>query len=91
MFTYPFILIAISLWRPSAALVARAALPPQFTVIPMGQETSNFANIARDGGGGGNINGHNILLFCDTTSSTGFVSNSATYVQLLIPRHGRTG
>ena len=74
------VVVAFSLWRLSAALVARAALPPKFTVIPIGQETSNFANIARDGGGGGNINGTNILLFCDTMSSTGFVSNSATYV-----------
>ena len=75
------ILVAFFLCRQSAGLVARAALPPKFTVTPIGQETSNFGNVSRDGGGGGNINGKNILLFCDTITSTGFVSNSATYVR----------
>ncbi|KAL9074821.1 MAG: hypothetical protein Q9157_004233 [Trypethelium eluteriae] len=79
MFIISSIPLVLLLCQPLVALVARAPLPPQFTVIPVGQETSNFANVHRDGGGGGNINGKNILLFCDTLTPTGFVANSATY------------
>ncbi|KAI9690716.1 MAG: hypothetical protein M1820_009868 [Bogoriella megaspora] len=71
--------------RPAKALVARNALPPQFTVTPIGPQTSNFGSISRDGGGGGSINGKNILLFCDTISSSNFSSNTATYADALNP------
>ena len=82
MLLISLILIPLSLSGLSAALVARAALPPQFTVTPLGQQTSSFGNVSRDGGGGGNINGKNILLFCDTLTATGFATNTATYVSL---------
>jgi hypothetical protein len=69
-------------------LVARANLPPQFTVKSIGIQSSNFPNVYRDGGGGGTINGVKIMTFSDTTTTAGgmtgpmkgFTDNTIAYV-----------
>lgn len=62
-----FLTALLSLTRTisARALRPRASLPPQSSVTFLGQTTSNEANIFRDGGGGGKINGLNFMIFSD--------------------------
>ena len=68
------------------ALVAAAQVPPTFTVSSYAGSATGFPYVGRDGGGGGVLNGKNIMVFSDTTTdnSTGgfvrFSSNSYTFV-----------
>ncbi|KAK7183176.1 hypothetical protein DPSP01_011441 [Paraphaeosphaeria sporulosa] len=64
------------LTSPALGLVARANLPPKFTVDSIGIQSSNFPDVYRDGGGGGTINGVNIMTFSDTTTTAGGVTGS---------------
>ncbi|KAI9687427.1 MAG: hypothetical protein M1820_010440 [Bogoriella megaspora] len=82
-----YLLYALSFFRPALSLVARAALPPKFTVTPIGPQTSNFKDVQRDGGGGGHINGKHVNLYCDTmlNDTLWFVSNTATYADESAP------
>ncbi len=41
---------------------------------------NDTADPNRDGFGGATLNGHNVLLFCDTETRSTFVSNSIAYV-----------
>lgn len=74
------------------ALVPRASLPPKFSIDSLGRAESNYANVYRDGQGGGVVNGHDVMMFCDTTtlnddgSMIGFTSNSIAFVRIL-PGH----
>jgi hypothetical protein len=75
-------------------LVARTALPPSFTYQLLGNSTSSFSNVYRDGGGGGQVGGTNFIVFADGIETTGgyprndnsnmrgFQSNSIAAVQL---------
>ena len=63
--------IAAFLIHCTEALVPRASLPPKFTVEDIGQQTSNFLNVYRDGGSGGTVNGLNLITFSDTTTTSG--------------------
>ncbi|MCJ1313584.1 hypothetical protein MMC25_007263 [Agyrium rufum] len=62
-----------------------ASLPPTGSCAYLGQATSNFPNVTRDGGGGGTINGENLIIFSDTQTYNGngaltsFVSNSIAF------------
>ena len=73
-----------------APRAASAALPPSFSVTYLGQATSNFPNVTRDGGGGGTVNGENLIIFDDTEvhnalgNLTHFVPNSIAFVCLKI-------
>lgn len=59
---------------------------PKWTITPLGNTTTNLANVYRDGGGGGRVAGVNLINYSDTMTSnepledggnmTGFVSNS---------------
>lgn len=71
-----YITFASVLAGQAHGLVARATLPPQFTVEPIGVQSSNFADVYRDGGGGGTINGLNIMTFSDTTTTAGGVQGA---------------
>ena len=71
----------------SSALVARAAIrAPTFTVSAYDGEATGFPYVGRDGGGGGTINGKNVIVYSDTTTTNaagGFVnfsSNSYAFV-----------
>lgn len=70
------------------ALVARASLPPSFTVKELGLTTesnSTFDRVSRDGGGGGLVNGNHLIVFSDTGTTNsndqliGFTSNSVVF------------
>lgn len=72
----------------SSALVARANLPPSFSVQEIGQTNdSAYPSVYRDGGGGALINGHRLIVFSDTSTLNaagglvGFTSNSVAYVR----------
>ena len=75
----------------SRTVSRRASLPPQYTYQIIGNSSSTFPNVYRDGGGGGQINGLNFVVFADGTETTGgyplddgsnfagFESNSIVY------------
>ncbi|KAF2814104.1 uncharacterized protein BDZ99DRAFT_231473 [Mytilinidion resinicola] len=86
----------LSLASPGLAgvIVPRSGtLPPKFTVSEYSNDAVGFPNVYRDGGGGGTINGKNIIVFCDTTTTDGgpsgkmigFTSNSAAYANADTP------
>lgn len=71
----------------SLALVARAAIrAPTFTVSTYAGKATGFAHVGRDGGGGGSVNGKNVIVYSDTTTSNAagcmvnFSSNSYAFV-----------
>lgn len=70
----------------SSALMPRAQLPPSFSVSTYAGKATGFPNVDRDGGGGGVLNGKNVLIFSDTitTNDAGamvnFSSNSYAFV-----------
>jgi hypothetical protein len=70
------------------ARVSRISLPPSFTVQKLGfttESNTNFGRVGRDGGGGGLVNGNQLIVFSDTETTNandqivGFTSNSAAY------------
>ena len=71
----------------SSTLVVRAAIrAPTFTASAYNGEATGFPYVGRDGGGGGTINGKNIIIYSDTTTTNAagafvnFSSNSYAYV-----------
>ena len=71
--------------KNTSALVASVVRAPTFVSQSLGTSTDNFAGVTRDGGGGGVVNGKNIAVFSDTTTTRdgkmiGFTSNSAVFV-----------
>ena len=71
----------------STALVARAAIrAPTFTVSTYAGDATGFPYVGRDGGGGGSINGKNVIVYSDTTTTNAagdfvnFSSNSYAFV-----------
>ena len=69
------------------ALVAQVAIrAPSFTVSEYVGKATGFPHVGRDGGGGGTVNGKNVIVFSDTTTSNkagslvNFTSNSYAYV-----------
>ena len=44
--------------------------------------STTTANPIRDGGSGGILGGHRLIMFADTQTSASFVSNSIAYVSL---------
>ena len=85
---YTFSAFLLSVAAPCAALVARASLPPSFSVQGLGYTTesnSAFDRVSRDGGGGGLVNGDHLIVFSDTMTTNsddqiiGFTSNSVAY------------
>ncbi|MCJ1241857.1 hypothetical protein MMC14_009863 [Varicellaria rhodocarpa] len=81
-------LLGLLLANYSSALFTDSILPPSFTVeeIGMANDTA-FPNVYRDGGGGGLVNGKNIIVYSDTSTTSGgpsaslryFTSNSIAY------------
>jgi len=78
----------------AGVIVPRAAsLPPKFTVSEYSNDAVGYPNVYRDGGMGGTLNGHNIIVFCDTTTTNGgpkgsmigFTTNSAAYADADTP------
>lgn len=55
----------------SNPLSKRASLPPKFTYDLIGNSTTTFSNVYRDGGGGGKINGLNFVTFADGSYTSG--------------------
>ena len=84
-----YALVLLLLATSSQALVARSKLPPSFTVQDLGiANDTDFPSVYRDGGGGGRINGKNLIVYSDTSTTTGgynaslraFTSTSIAYV-----------
>lgn len=71
----------------SSALVAKRALrAPTFTVSTYAGEATGFPYVGRDGGGGGSLNGKNVIIYSDTTTSNaagGFVNFSSNSYALV--------
>ena len=93
MYTYSIFLISLLLANRSLAFVDDHTLPPTFTIKEIGTTNDTaFPNVYRDGGGGGLINGENVIVFSDTSTTTGgpsgslkyFTSNSIAYVYNLV-------
>ncbi len=91
---YTFSAFILSIAAPCAALVARASLPPSFSVQELGFSTefiSTFDGVSRDGGGGGLVNGEHLIVFSDTMTTNsddqiiGFNSNSVAYLDANTP------
>lgn len=84
LFNAVFGLIVFS--RCSFAIVPSARLPPTFSVSTYAGEATDFPHICRDGGGGGVLNGKNVITFSDTTTKNeagnmvNFSSNSYAFV-----------
>ena len=85
-------ILACSLLFPSLVfgLVAQNTLPPKFSVAFSGNGSDPaFPHVYRDGGVSGKVSGKNLMVFCDTTTTTGnisapmigFTSNSIAYVR----------
>ncbi|MCJ1413770.1 hypothetical protein MMC32_000095 [Xylographa parallela] len=83
-------ILACSLLFPSLVfgLVAQNTLPPIFSVAFSGNGSDPaFPHVYRDGGVSGKVSGKNLMVFCDTTTTTGnisapmigFTSNSIAY------------
>ena len=89
-------LLGLLLANYSSALFTDSILPPSFTVeeIGMANDTA-FPNVYRDGGGGGLVNGKNIIVYSDTSTTSGgpsaslryFTSNSIAYVFIFLFMH----
>ena len=84
---WSFCLSICLLFHGSLALVARQAIrAPTFTVSTYASDATGFPYVGRDGGGGGCINGKNVIVYSDTTTTNaagGFVnfsSNSYAFV-----------
>ena len=86
-YTHMFAILLLA--GSSKALVAHSKLPPTFSVQEIGvMSDPSSPNVYRDGGGGGQIGGKNIMVFSDTTTTAGgvqgsmkgFTSNSIVYV-----------
>lgn len=78
--------VFLSLAHICNGLVARASLPPSFTVQALGfttESNSTFDRVSRDGGGGGLVNGNHLIVFSDTGTTNdqlvGFTSNSVAF------------
>ena len=91
MFTSMSIL-SCSILFPSLVLglVAQNTLPPKFSIVFDGNGSDpTFPHVYRDGGVSGTVGGKNIMVFCDTKTTTGnlsdpiigFTSNSIAYVR----------
>ena len=89
MCTRSLFLLGLLLARRSLSPFAKRSLPPSFVVEDIGTTNDTaFPNVYRDGGGGGLISGKNIIVFSDTSTTTGgpsdslkyFTSNSIAYV-----------
>ena len=82
------VVFALSLFfDTTSALVARAAVrAPTFTVSTYAGEATGFPYVGRDGGGGGTLNGKNVIIYSDTTTTNAagafvnFSSNSYAFV-----------
>ncbi len=81
--------------RGSTALVAKRAIrAPTFSVSTYSGEATGFPNVSRDGGGGGVLNGKNVIIYSDTTATNAaggmvnFSSNSYAFVPN--PKHPLT-
>ncbi|MCJ1404754.1 hypothetical protein MMC11_007980 [Xylographa trunciseda] len=83
-------ILCYSLLFPSLVLglVAQNTLPPKFSLQLNGNGSdSTFPHVYRDGGVSGMVSGKNLMVFCDTTTTTGdvsapiigFTSNSIAY------------
>ena len=73
--------------RSTAALVARAVIrAPTFTVSTYAGDATGFPYVGRDGGGGGSLDGKNVIVYSDTTTTdaagklVNFSSNSYAFV-----------
>lgn len=73
--------------RGSSALVAKRAIrAPTFSVSTYPGVATGFPHVGRDGGGGGVLNGKNIIVYSDTTTTNAkggmanFSSNSYAFV-----------
>ena len=91
---YTLFALSFSVIAPCAALVARATLPFSFSVQELGFTTESdttFNGVGRDGGGGGHINGFNLIVFSDTETLNSnnqvidFKSNSVAYSNATTP------
>ena len=89
--------LSYSLLFPSLVfgLVAQNTLPPKFSISFKGNGSDPaFPHVYRDGGVSGMVSGKNIMVFCDTKTTTGnisapmtgFTSNSIAYVGDFQPR-----
>lgn len=64
----------------------RPVRAPTFTVSTYNGEASGFPHVGRDGGGGGVVNGKNVIMYSDTTTANpeggvaNFSSNSYAFV-----------
>lgn len=77
----------ILLFRGSSTLAdKRPVRAPTFTVSTYNGEATGFPHVGRDGGGGGVINGKNVIIYSDTTTANpeggmaNFSSNSYAFV-----------
>ena len=93
MHTYCSSLLGLLLADYSSALFTNNILPPSFTVEEIGTANDTaFPNVYRDGGGGGLVNGKNVIVFSDTSTTSGgpaaslryFTSNSIAYVFIFL-------
>lgn len=64
------ILSHLTISNASLLSARTAALPPKVNIEPLGRTSSNFPNIFRDGGGGGRVNGEDVLIFSDGIYTT---------------------
>jgi hypothetical protein len=93
MYSYSLILLsALASVASATPVLAKRYTAPQFTIKPYTGNATDptwVDTVTRDGGGGATINGHNIIVFSDTSTSTpsgsfaGFTSNSAAFVRYL--------
>jgi hypothetical protein len=63
------LLVSLAPYIPN--MFGQATLPPKFTHHLLGNSTSSFSNIFRDGGGGGQIGDKHFVVFADGIETSG--------------------
>lgn len=81
-------IVAFILFLQGSSVLAanRPVRAPTFTVSTYTGEATGFPHVGRDGGGGGIVNGKNVIIYSDTTTANpeggmaNFSSNSYAFV-----------